>query len=265
MTKKLHLLAIDPQVDFAEGGALAVPGATDDMKRLAKMTTRLKDKLDDIHVTLDSHHYVHIAHPIFWKDRAGRNPSPFTVITANDVEAGEWRAAIPSHQARAFNYVKSLAKNGRYALCIWNPHCLIGTAGHNIIPEFGKALLEWEKDFAVVNKVTKGSNVYTEHYSAVQADVPDSSDPTTQLNVGLIQTLLTADEILVAGEASSHCLASTVRDIAANFPDQSTISKLVFLKDASSPVPGFEKLTEDFLRDMTAKGMRVSTTDQYLT
>jgi hypothetical protein len=33
-----------------------------------------------------------------------------------------------------------------------------------------------------VRKVTKGENPWTEHYSAVQAEVPDDDDPRTQLN-----------------------------------------------------------------------------------
>ena len=70
MTTKVELLIIDPQVDFCDPkvGALYVPGAEHDMNRLAAMIRRLNNKIDDIHVTLDSHHLIHIAHPIFWKD-----------------------------------------------------------------------------------------------------------------------------------------------------------------------------------------------------
>ena len=68
MSKRIELLVIDPQVDFCDParGALYVPGAEHDMARLAAMVRRLKGKLDDVHVTLDSHHFIHIAHPIFW-------------------------------------------------------------------------------------------------------------------------------------------------------------------------------------------------------
>jgi nicotinamidase-related amidase len=112
--------------------------------------------------------------------------------------------------------------------------------------------------------VTKGSNPWTEHYSAVQADVPDPADVTTQLNTGLIKTLEEADIILVAGEAGSHCLANTVRDIANNFGDASYVGKLVLLEDATSPVPTFDKFQDDFVAEMTAKGMQLSTTVDWM-
>jgi|GEM_PF-6949980 len=40
---------------------------------------------------------------------------------------------------------------------------------------------------------------WTEHYSAVLAEVPDDEDPDTQLNQALIDRLDTADTILIAG------------------------------------------------------------------
>ena len=115
----------------------------------------------------------------------------------------------------------------------------------------------------MVDFVAKGSNIYTEHYSAVQAEVPDPSDPGTQINIGLIQTLDEADVIAIAGEAGSHCLANTVRDIADNFSDES-IKKLVLLTDATSPVPGFEQNQTDFINEMTARGMQLSTTTEFM-
>ena len=48
---KLHLLIIDPQNDFCSSqGSLYVPGADQDMGRLARLVDRLKDKIADIHV-----------------------------------------------------------------------------------------------------------------------------------------------------------------------------------------------------------------------
>ena len=70
--------------------------------------------------------------------------------------------------------------------------------------------------------------------------------------------------IAVAGEAGSHCLANTVRDIANNFGDDRLVSKIVLLQDATSPVTGFESFQDDFLREMTARGMQQSTTTDFL-
>jgi nicotinamidase-related amidase len=269
MSQKVHLMVIDPQVDFCtptkKGGKLYVPGAEDDIVRLSAMVDRLGSRLDDIHITLDSHHFVHIAHPIFWKDSAGRHPDPFTLITVNDVESGKWTTTAPGLFRKSLDYVKSLEKNGRYVLCIWNPHCLIGTPGHSIQEPLLSSLLKWESDnFAVVDKVTKGSNIYTEHYSAVQADVVQPDDPSTQLNTNLIRTLEEADIIAFAGEASTHCVLNTMRDILNNFSDPSAISKVVLLEDATSGIPGFEKNYQDFVKDMKKRGMQTSTTKEFL-
>lgn len=261
---KVELLVIDPQNDFCHpDGALYVPGAEYDMGRLATMVLRLKDKLDDIHVTLDSHHFVDIGHPIFWVNSDGGHPDPFTIITVDDIKNGVWRTTNPQFQERAIEYTNQLEANGRYPLCVWPVHCMIGSWGYIVDDQLFRALLHWEKDFAMVDYVTKGSNFWTEHYSAVQADVPDPQDPDTQLNMKLIRTLEQADIIVLAGEARSHCLANTVIDIANNFGEEN-IKKMVLLEDATSDVPGFENLGEDFVRDMKARGMQTSTTEEFL-
>jgi nicotinamidase/pyrazinamidase len=227
------------------------------MKRLAAFVKRVGARLDAVHVTLDSHHLVDIAHPLWWKDSASNHPAPFTVITPDDLDAGKWTTTQPAALRRSREYVDALAQNGRYPLCVWPPHCLIGSAGHNVVPELFDALVDWERDFQIVDYVTKGSNIWTEHYSAVKADVPDPRDPSTQINTRLIDTLLSADRIVVAGEAGSHCLANTVRDIADAFGDDSFVQKITLLIDATSPV---ESLQTQFVADMTARGMQLSTT-----
>lgn len=275
MAKRIELLIIDPQNDFCNPtGSLYVGGAENDMSRLAKFINRVGDKLYDIHVTLDSHRLVDIAHPIFWVDGNNNNPDPFTIISYDDVRNGVWKAKNPGYQSRASNYVKTLESNQRYPLCIWPPHCLIGGLGHNVVPELHEALCMWEeKNFANVDFVTKGSNPFTEHYSGVQADVPDPTDPSTHLNTGLISTLQEADIIILSGEARSHCLANTVKDIADKFDSEGNIEyvkKMVLLTDATSDVgdlPGstmFKDMGESFVSEMCGKGMQVSTTAEFL-
>lgn len=263
--QKIDLVIIDPQNDFCDPkGALYVAGADDDMKRLAKFVNRVGSKLNDIHTTLDTHHLVDVAHPIYWRNSKGEQPEPFTIISAADVENGVWTTHQPSLYKDALAYVKTLESNGRYPLCIWPPHCLIGSWGHGVVPELHDALLEWEKQFAMVDYVTKGSNYKTEHYSAVVADCPDASDPSTQLNTELIETLETVDQILIAGEASSHCVANTVRDIVNNFGDESYAKKVTILTDAMSPVTGFEQFETDFYDEMRGKGVNFDTTENFL-
>lgn len=262
---KIHALIIDPQNDFCDpNGSLFVQGADGDMDRLASLVVRLKNKLDDIHVTLDSHHKVDISHPVWWRDSAGAHPDPFTIISASDVADGKWMATKPSLQKHSLQYLRELELRSRYPHCIWVPHCLISSWGHNVYPTLFDALQEWEDRFATVDFLTKGSNIYTEHFSAVQAEVPDPEDPTTQLNAQFVQTLESADIILLAGEARSHCLANTVRDTAAAFSDPKYVEKLYLLTDATSDVTGFENFGEDFLKEMVAKGMKTTTTKEFL-
>ena len=87
--------------------------------------------------------------------------------------------------------------------------------------------------------------------------MPDPADPTTQLNLGLIKTLENADVVALSGQALSHCVANTIRDIADYFGRES-IRKLVLIEDTSSPVPGFEDLARQFLTDMRARGMKTA-------
>ena len=262
--KNVHLMIIDPQNDFCDPkGALSVPGADADMDRLSEFIKRTGDKLTDIHVTLDSHHLVDIAHPIFWKNTKGEHPEPFTIITKDDVKEHNWVPTNPSFYKKALSYVDELEKEDRYQLCIWPPHCLIGSNGHNVYNNLYNALLDWEQDFAMVNYITKGSNIWTEHYSALKADVPDPMDPSTQVDTNFIKTLTEADEIVVAGEAGSHCLANSVRDVV-DAGGEELLKKIVLLEDCTSPVPGFESLQEDFIEEMKNKGMRVVKSTEYM-
>ncbi len=265
MSQKLSLLIIDPQIDFCDPqGALYVPNAEHDMQRLAAFIRSHKNQIDSIHVTLDSHHSVHIAHPIFWQDTAGGNPSPFTTITAAEVVEGQWKTANPNLQSQGLEYVQKLEKNGRYSLTIWPPHCLVGSRGQAVLPELFDALVEWESDFETVNYWSKGSYLLTEHFSALQADVPDKAVPETLLNQKLLTQLENEELIVIAGEARTHCVASTVRDLADNFTNPASIKKMVLLTDAMSDIHGFEKYAEDFLQEMESRGCRISTTDKFI-
>lgn len=140
----------------------------------------------------------------------------------------------------------------------------LGSEGAAVHRDLFQAVQEWEDRFAVCDYITKGSNIFTEHFSAVKAEVPDPQDVTTQINIGFIQTLEKADIILVAGEARSHCLANTVRDIVSHFSDPKYVEKIHLITDASSDVPGFEKYENDFLTEMVAKGMKTTTTKDFL-
>jgi len=291
MLDRIELLIIDPNNDFCEKGpdveniegqritqtapknnnlahmpyqgSLYVPGADQDMIRLAAMIDRLGRKLNDIHVTLDSHHYFSIFHPIFLLDRNGNHPAPFTGITYKDIVDGVYRACVDSLQEWLEYYTKTLDDNGRYPYVIWPYHCVIQTPGSCIYPELLDALLRWESRPGIVDKVVKGSNYKTEHYSAVQAEVIDPEDKGTMLNTKLISTLERADLIPVGGEASNFCVMHTIMDIIKQFGEDAA-RKFVILTDAMSPVPGFEDKQELFMSEMRRMKVQFSTTVDFL-
>ncbi|ULQ60016.1 hypothetical protein K7I13_01385 [Brucepastera parasyntrophica] len=257
------LLIIDPQNDFCDvNGALSVKGADEDCKKLSEMINRLGDKLQSIHVTMDTHHLFHIAHPIFWIDKKGNHPEPYTIITSAMLKNNEYKAAVPQYEQYSIEYVKTLEKTGKYNLCIWPPHCLIGTWGNCIFPILSDALINWERSVPgrIVDYTYKGSNVRTEHYSAIRAEVSDAADPGSRTNFALIERLKIADNIAIAGEALSHCVANTVRDLIACIPSE----KLIVLTDVSSNVAGFEKLGNDFLDEVKKIGVRLMTSREFL-
>ena len=261
----VQLLIIDPQNDFMDlaDSALPVPGAVEDMKRVGEFIDRVGAKLADIHVTLDSHRLIDIAQPAWWVDADGNSPAPFTIITLDDVQNGIWVPRNPLARDKTLEYVRQLDAGGKYPLCIWPPHCLIGTWGHNIQEDLNDALQRWsEKEFAMVDYVTKGSNPWTEHYGALMAEVPDPNDPGTALNTAFLQMLTEADMVVVAGEALSHCVKETVGQIADNIGDDH-IKKFYILTDCCSPVPAvpggpdFPQIAQDWLREMEKRGMNL--------
>jgi nicotinamidase-related amidase len=269
---RIHLLLIDPQNDFCDiaGAMLPVTGANEDMKRLTALIDRIGHKLEDIHVTLDSHRLIDIAHPAWWQDEKGNSPAPFTLIFAKDIRAGIWTTRHPGFLKRSLAYAEALEATGKKILCIWPPHCLIGTWGHNIHSDLNGALQRWSaSEFAMVDYVTKGSNPWTEHYGAMMAEVPDSEDPSTALNTQFITMLRDADIIGVAGEAGSHCVLETVNQIADNIGDEH-LKKFHIITDGISPVgavpngPDFPAIYKDWLQMMSKRGMVLTTSTDFL-
>ena len=269
----VHLVIVDPQNDFCDlpGAALPIPGANADMKRLAAFINRVGCKLKAIHVTLDSHHLIDIAHPAWWMDQNGQKPNPFTIISVADIEASIWTVRNPAFRSRTLQYARDLESTpDHYKICVWPPHCLIGTWGHNVHAGLNDALQKWsEEEDAIVDYMMKGTNPWTEHYGVLMAEVPDPNDPSTGLNTAFLNRLAEADIVLLAGEASSHCVLKTVKQIAGNIGVQH-LKKFHLLRDCMSPVPAlpggpdFPKIAEAFLQDMKSQGMSITTSTNFL-
>ena len=269
----IQLLIIDPQNDFCDvpaawrpvdpltgaavAPALPVAGAHADMQRTAALIRAAGAALTDITVTLDSHHHVDIAHPTFWKKPDGAAVTPFTTITAAQARAGEFAPRDPAALPRALAYLDELEARRRYTLMVWPVHCEIGTWGHGVHADVRAAYNQWEQtQLRGVAKVTKGENPWTEHYSAIQAEVPDAADDHTQMNAALLADLDRADTLFIAGEASSHCVRATTEHIVANLPGRRP-ERIVLLTDCMSPVGGFEAQHALFFDEMRAQGVRL--------
>lgn len=259
---KTFLLIVDPQNDFCDPkGTLYVPGAHQDIIRLATMIEKNREKINHIEVTLDSHHWIHIAHPYFWTNEKGEQPPFFTQINLENVEGNspEWKARNPQYVNYAISYVKKLDQFKRYTLTIWPPHCIIGTWGHNITEPLVKALHYYEETFSGIHYVLKGSNPLTEHYGAIKAEIVNTGDSATDVNKDLLEHMENADRIIIGGEALSHCVATTVRD-SIKYLGEKIASKFIILEDACSSIPGFENFSQLFLKEMRNLNMKVANT-----
>jgi len=271
-----QLLIIDPQNDFCdlppercppgEAPALPVAGAHADLQRLARFIDAAGDALDAITVTLDSHLRLDIAHPGFWyavQGAAGAAVPPFTPITAAQVRAGQFRPRDAGALPRTLAYLDELERRGRYTLMVWPVHGEIGSWGQAVHADVRAAYNRWEeRRHRHVRRVHKGSNPWTEHYSALMAEVPDAADAGTQLNRALLDALAPASRLLVAGEASSHCVRATVEDLTEHLGGD--LARIVLLTDCMSPVAGFEPQAAAFLEAMRTLGLRTLTSSEAL-
>lgn len=282
MAQNVQLVVIDPQKDFMDDrdSNLPVPGANADMDRLAKMLDRVGRKIGDVHVTLDSHHLVDVGHPTMWQDAKGNPPPPFTAIMADDIRAGIWTPRNGNTRPRDLGgktikeyfiaYAETLQQQGSHVLMVWPVHCLIGSKGHAVQANLAAALERWAKqEFATINYVTKGTNPWTEHYGGLQAEVPMASDPSTGLNTQLLDVLEQADVVAFAGEALTHCVMNTVKQVIDNV-DPKLVRKFHLLTDCTSPIPAvpggpdFPAMADAWIRDMKARGMVTTTSKQFL-
>ncbi|MBM3114931.1 cysteine hydrolase [Jeongeupia naejangsanensis] len=275
---RTQLLIIDPQNDFCDlpatfcpadplaadkrlAPALPVAGAHADMLRLGRLIDALGGRLDAITITLDSHQRLDIGHPTFWKQDDGSPVAPFTAISAAEVENKRYRPRDTAATTRVLAYLRELEAKGRYTHMVWPVHCEIGSWGHAVHAGLRAAYNRWEeRELKIVAKVVKGTNPWTEHYSAVEAEVPLADDASTGTNAALVAMLDAADTILIGGEAGSHCVKATTEHLVAHLPDGA--ARLILLTDCMSAVGGFEAQYRDFLADMQARGARLATSEQ---
>lgn len=263
----IALLLIDPQNDFHDipvgtgsngiQSALPVTGACEDAERLVAFLDRNAQRISSVYVTLDSHQKYDIGHPIFWQDNEGNHPAPVTQITADDIRAGRWTPVDKGLTGYTLRYAEALEATGRFKITVWPTHCLVDSWGWQVYPTIEASLGRWSEitGRSPVYK-RKGTHYLTEHYGAFAAEYPIDGAPETDLDTALLDELATHDMILVGGQALSHCVGESLRQIAQNWPRE-LCEKVMLLRDTTSPVPGFEAYADELLADLQKAGIRV--------
>ncbi|MDR1032656.1 MAG: hypothetical protein LBL84_01440 [Candidatus Nomurabacteria bacterium] len=252
---KVLLLVIDEQNDFMPGiGSLGVPGADQDIARLTRWMYDNAGNITQVMCSLDTHYPAQIFHPIWWEDADGRNPDPFDKIKAADVANDKWRPVYGAPK-RSIDYVNALADFKRQPLMIWPYHCLDGAAGHNLEAEFANMVYFLAAARASQPAlVKKGSDPFSEMYGIIRPEY----NPSNWLNAPVLKAIEEFDRVVIAGEAASHCVAESCRQILEYFQGRpEVIQKISFLEDCASPVVGYEQLAADALAEFAAKGVQL--------
>jgi len=255
---KTLLLIIDMQNDFCNpDGALYVDGAEKDVERLGKFITTYSERINKIIMTQDNHHVIDISHPEFWENRQGNPPAPFTLISTRDVQEGLWRPRF--RKESSIGYIAKLEDQGEFPHVIWPEHCIIGSYGAAIVNEIMEPVRQWARKGRFFDVVIKGTNPFTEHFGALKANVPIEGSPETQLNTELVRDLKDSDKILIAGEARSHCVATTIKQM---LEIEDLARKLFIMEDCMSDVTGFETIALPIYEKAKKEGARsISSTD----
>jgi len=236
------------------------------MRRLCEFLYRNLGRITQVVPTLDTHQAMQIFHAAFLVNEEGRHPEPYTLVSADDVERGVWRAVSPDLQAHLLHYTRALEAGGKYRLSIWPYHAMLGGIGHALVSAVEEAVFFHtiarlsQPDFQV-----KGSNPRTEHYSVIGPEVTEGPDGELieARNEALVERLLGFDAVVIAGQAKSHCVAWTIDDLLEGTrEDRRLAEKVYLLEDCSSAVviPGVVDYTDEadaaFAR-FAAAGMHV--------
>ncbi len=267
--RRVLLLLVDMQVDFChDHGALYVPGAQDDLRRLIRFIFDRAAAITDIVCTLDSHLPFQIFHPAWWADASGRHPAPLTLISAEDVAAGRWRPLVMPDWSVA--YVERLEEQHQKVLTIWPYHVLMGGPGNSLDPALYE-VVQWHSLARQTQPawLYKGRIPQSEHYSALRPEVPVPGHPQGELHAGILETLAAADLVFIAGEAQSHCVLETLEDIVDIFgdpDDRTALDKFYLLTDCTSsvlhPQIDFEALSLEAFDQFARRGVHfVKSTD----
>jgi nicotinamidase-related amidase len=93
---------------------------------------------------------MQVFHAIWLIAEQGNHPAPYTLVSAEDVEAGRWRMnpAVATAlgidadyaQRHLAHYTRRLAEGGKYDLTVWPYHAMLGGIGHALVPAVEEAI-----------------------------------------------------------------------------------------------------------------------------
>ncbi len=262
---RILLWLVDVQIDFvfpAPIGNLPVPNAIDDTRRTIEWLYHNIQTVTHIAASLDTHMPFHIFYPSWWQNDKGEHPAPYTVITADEVHRGVWKAITDPEWS--VYYVETLESVGKKQLMIWPFHCMEGTVGRALVPALSEAIVYHSAArMDQPTYLTKGTIAHTEFYSVVEPEVKYPNHPDGGINVKFLEIVAEFDLIYVAGQARSHCVLETMNSVMRHFANRpEVINKLRFLDDCTSSIPGFEEATEAQIAYFAKRGMQlVKSTD----
>lgn len=261
--EKIALVLVDYQHDFVDPtGTLYVPGSQQDVARFLTWFYANAHKITSIYASLDTHLPFQIFYSSWWMNpETGEHPQPFTVITEDDVRNMRWVSPIqPDWSVR---YVHMLKQNAKKDLMIWPLHTMEGTLGHMLVAPISEAIA-WHSAARNTQPtyIVKGRTMRTEYYGIFGAEIADPQDPDSGLNVVLLDAVMEHDKVYIAGEAKSHCVLETERQLVTRFGNQPALMKrLYFLRDCTSsvqhPIIDFDALAEAELADMKKRGAQL--------
>ena len=261
--EKIALVLVDYQHDFVDPtGTLYVPGSQDDVARLLTWFYTNAHRISSVYASLDTHLPFQIFYSSWWKDpKTGEHPQPFTVITVDDVTSMRWVPVIQPDWS--IKYVHLLQQQAKKDLMIWPYHTMEGSLGHMLVAPISEAIA-WHSAARQTQPtyVVKGRTIRTEYYGIFGAEVPDPDDPSSGLNETLLDAVMKHDKVYIAGEAKSHCVLETERQLVGRFGNQADLLKrLYFLRDCTSSVKhpniDFDALAETELATMERQGVQM--------
>lgn len=268
------LFIIDMQNDFTtKEGSLYVNGSENDVNNLCEFIKKNRNAIETIITSQDRHYQYNICHPKFWVDENGEHPLPFTEISSADIAKDKFRPYDESILTYIMNYFNKLSNlNKKHT--IWPYHCICGlcnmeTKGCKLNSDLLQSIQRWEgqRYGNIWYRLYKGENPYTEQYSVftpfyeakcenyeVDTNVIIFKDFLKQIDVD--------DRIFIAGEAQTHCVKETLKDMMHYFPDY--MSRVVILTDCMSPIgTDFEINTDEVYKKAVEKGAILATSKDY--